>query len=96
MNVNLPSWERCPLTSDGRQDMNGDIVSLFSRIWPGTWQANGKISSHVAIYAMGEMIATAEFEADTEEGVKLLTESWARLKIADLLNHLHTTFPPIR
>ena len=47
-----------------------------------------KPSAVSSIYLLGEKIARAEFEAETEEEVKRLVEAWARARITRVYEHI--------
>lgn len=75
MTYQTPPWT---LDCQGKQDMDGDLVQLSTRFYPGEYQRNGWCSTIASIYVGDERVAEAEFEAPTESEVKVLTEAWAR------------------
>lgn len=77
----------------GKKDYDGEFISVSTRYYPGTYQANRlcSASSQIGIPVEGllTVLAHKEFEAKTEQEVKLLVESWVRMQTREIIFNLY-------
>jgi len=87
----------------GKKDFDGEVLHVSSRYWPrgggfhvldeNGWSGNEarpeiRPSAVSHIYFFDKELVTKQFEADTEEEVKALVETWVKEQIASLTEHL--------
>lgn len=89
--VSLPSWT---MDCQGKQDMDGDIVRLSVRYYPGNYREDGRPSTIASITVGIDDLMEAEFDAPTEAEVKALTEDWAKQQIARIKAAIATPQAP--
>lgn len=87
---------------NGKQDYDGQVLSISTRYWPAWKSSDNKPSAHAAIhinhgepdedgYGDYTVWRDQDFTADTENGVKVLVEDWVAEQFADVLRLLGAT-----
>jgi hypothetical protein len=87
----------------GKKDYDGDILSISTRYWPGSYQANRMVSAlSQLVLRYGEsgasgdyvVLARAEFEAGTFETLAPQVEQWAQEQMDRAVAALVVEFGP--
>ncbi len=87
------------LDCQGKQDYDGEIISISTRYWPSNYQSNKKVSAKCSLhlnfkdYPEYIELVSQEFEGDTEAEVKFKVEQFAQLQFDKVVGLLPKEFP---
>lgn len=84
----------------GKRDFDGELVSLSTRYWPGSYSRDGQPSAKASIHLLGAddeyvVLRAQEFSAPTEAEVKALVEKWAAEQWRQLVRVMVAEFGPV-
>lgn len=81
----------------GKMDYDGNILSISTRYWPGSYQANGYVSAKSALVLWGAdgedvELSVREFEAEDFATLAPRVEEWAQGQMDRAVRALRAEF----
>jgi hypothetical protein len=85
----------------GKKDFDGELVTLSTRYWPGSYSRDGQPSARASIHLQGAddeyvELRSEEFSAPTEAEVKEQVERWAKFQWKRLVRVMVAEFGPAK